>query len=116
MIKLKARRILEHPVSELWDLLKGSEIEVEFDDGTLVMTATDIILSAHAWFYYLVYPSLPMSVSGTVNPYLKDGNFAKNTYVDINQFMLWYTVDKLKEMGTPIDRVAIFELVNMMDQ
>jgi len=73
MRTIKARKLLKYDPDDLWDLIFGSDIIVEFDDGKLHMTATEVILSSYCWLYHVAFNDLPLLKRHTIKSYYKDG-------------------------------------------
>lgn len=66
---LYARKLLTVDRDELWDLVYGDNIPVQFDDQVLYMTAPEIIISRYAWIFHEMDDTFPLYSTDTVNAY-----------------------------------------------
>lgn len=76
---LQARKMLSVPADDFWNLIYGDNIEVMFDDGSIFMTAPEIIVSRYAWIFHETNPNLPLLSTDTIQ-----SHYHKDTSVDAN--------------------------------
>ena len=101
MLEIYARKILKFDPDDLWDgKIVGDKISVVFDDGKLVMSATEIILSAYAWAYHTQIPTLPLLTCHTIKTYYKDGHPTRAMHVDLMETIYSLVLD-LKQISKP---------------
>ena len=73
---------------------KGGKIAVEFADGILDMTATEVISSSYFWRVVRQHPSFPLSMT-----YVIEGMFKQDVVNELFNRVLWDLKDHLDSQG-----------------
>jgi hypothetical protein len=94
--KIRARDLLRFPSEELWNILVGREIEVEFDDGTMMMSATELIVSATCWDFQRASHRMPLLKSHTINHHYRGNRPTKNIHVTVMNEIIKLMMTTLK--------------------
>lgn len=101
MRTLKAAKIAQYPINELYNVIvspRGELLPVEFSDGVVMLEATRIIASSYYWSIVVKFPTFPLS-----KRYVLEGKFTAGKPNDLFNTVAWDLVDHLKETGQPCD-------------
>lgn len=79
---MTAKELLLRDKQELWNLPKGSTVNVSLDDGIVVNSKPQaIIFTRYCWDLLELYPNTPITYKCHVNSVLRDGNYTGETHI-----------------------------------
>jgi hypothetical protein len=105
MQHFKARHFLTVSLKDIWELENVKEIEIEFDDGeVLVCPGNETIFSRYFWEFHREFPITPLLSKHHLSSLVGSGDFNRNMVGKLLNTILWDTYDANPDV--PVDTLA----------
>jgi hypothetical protein len=96
MLKISARKLLQHPTQELWNMLTG-EFTLVMDDGEIQTNAKECLYSSYVWDIHRNYDNAPILIQHHVRSVLNSKRMRSDTHLKLIGQVLWSTYDWASE-------------------
>lgn len=111
MYRVKARSLLKFSTKRLMSDLVG-EYRLVFDDGEVVSSAREIILSSYAWELHRRFSSTPMLKRHHLSSILKQGEYSADGHLRLIGNIYWDVYDAYRHIYP--DPTQLTEVLNRM--
>lgn len=92
-LRIRARRLLELSVEQMWDTLTG-EFTLIFDDGEIETNAKETLYSGYAWDFLRTYPQTPVLKKHHVHDLVQGKNrLGSDTHLTLLGRVMWSVYD-----------------------
>lgn len=107
---IKAAKVMNVSPTDLWTKVRGRHLEIEFINGNILMSATELIISNYILNISRLFGVIPLK-EHTINNYYKNDVLCPASFVDAYNGILWHCVDELNIADDPVKIYTIVKAI-----